>query len=455
MPSSFLQALRQVRRGDCEMQALLPAEEIDAAVAATDYRERGTLYTAVSTILTFLGQVLRADRSCQRAVNALAAQRVGAAQAPCSADTGGYCKARKRLPEAVCTRLMQQSGAKLEAKASAPWRWQGRRVLLADGSTLKIADTAANRQEYPLQQSLMPGTSYPVVRILVLFSLAVAGVIDGLLRPYQGKGTGETAMVRDLAEHFRPDDILLGDRYFSGYWDIAYWLRRGVDVVTRLSNNRTSDFRRGQRLGADDHLIMWRRTERPDWITPEEAANYPAALTLREMRVRVQVRGFRPKVIIVVTTLLDAEAYPANALAELYRRRWQAELQLRDLKTQMGMEQLATKSPAMVRKEFAMYLLAYNCVRRVTVEAALLAGVEPWQISFKGAWQSLTEFLARLHSCSDVTVWLEALLATAAQTQVGDRPDRHEPYRVKRRPKDFPFLRRPRAEYKRRHGASA
>lgn len=453
MRANFLEALRRIRHGDFELQALLPAEEIDDAVQATDYRDHGTLYTAVSTVLTFLGQILRVDRSCQRAVNALVAQRVAGAQTPCSADTGGYCKARKRLPEAVCTRLMQQSGAKLEAEAPADWLWQGRRVLVADGSTLKIADTEANRREYPLQQRIVPGTSYPVVRVLVLFSLAVAGVIDGLMRPYQGKGTGETAMLRDLAVHFRPEDILLGDRYFSGYWDIAYWLRQGVDVVTRLSNNRTSDFRRGRRLGPDDHLIKWRQTVRPDWITPAEAADYPSELVLREVRVRVEVPGFRVKEVIVVTTLLDAEAYPASAIAELYRRRWQAELQLRDLKTQMGMEQLATKSPALVRKEFAMYLLAYNCVRRIAVEAALATGLQPWQVSFKGAWQSLTEFLARLHGCLDVVAWLEALLVTAAQTQVGNRPNRHEPYRVKRRAKAFPTLKKPRSEYKKRHCA--
>lgn len=451
MHANFLQALRHVRQGDFELQALVPEKEIDDAVVATGYRDRGVLYTAVSTVLTFLGQVLRADRSCQRAVNALAAHRVAKERAPCSADTGGYCKARKRLPEAVCKTLMQQSGVKLEAEAPTSWHWQGRRVLVADGSTLKIADTEANRKEYPLQHGIVPGTSYPVVRILVLFSLAVAGVIDGLLRPYQGKGTGETAMLRDLADHFRPADILLGDRYFSGYWDIAFWLRRGVDVVTRLSNNRKSDFRRGQRLGPDDHLITWRRTERPEWITPAEAKDYPAELVLREIRVRMDVPGFRVEEIIVITTLTDAENYPASVIAELYRQRWQAELHLRDLKTQMGMEQLTTKSPALVRKEFAMYLLAYNCVRRITVEAALAAGAQPWQISFKGAWQSLTEFLARLHGCANVIAWLEALLATAAQTRVGDRPDRHEPYRVKRRPKEFPFLNEPRTEYKKRH----
>jgi hypothetical protein len=453
MRASFLGALRQIRQGDHELLALVPAKDIDAAVAATDYRERSTLYTAVSTFLAFLGQVLRADRSCQRAVNALAAQRAANDQTPCSVDTGGFCKARQRLPEAVCTTLMQQSAAKCDAEAPADWRWQGRRVLLADGSTLKIADTEANRQEYPLQQSIVPGTSYPVVRILVLFSFAVACVIDGLLRPYKGKGTGETAMLRDLAGHFQPGDILLGDRYFSGYWDIAFWQRRKVDVVTRLSNNRKADFRRGRRLGRDDHVISWQRSARPEWITPPEAEDYPEELVLREVRVRLERPGFRAEVIIVVTTLLDAEAYPASAIAELYRRRWQAELQLRDLKTQMGMEQLTTKSPAMVRKEFAMYLLAYNCVRRTMVESAIAAGVQPWQISFKGAWQSLTEFLARLFGCTNVEAWLEALLAAAAQTRVGDRPDRHEPYRIKRRPKEFPFLTQARAEYKKRHAA--
>jgi hypothetical protein len=453
MRRRFLEALRLVRRDDFELHALLPADDIQAAVTHTGYREHGTLYTAVATVITFLGQILRPDRSCQRAVHAVIAHRAATGQRPCSADTGGYCKARQRLPEALGTRLLQESGRQLEAAAPDGWRWQGRRVRLADGSTLKIADTARNRAAYPLQRSIVPGTSYPVVRILVLFALAVGGVLDGALLPYRGKGTSETAMLRRLAEHFEPDDVLLGDRYFSGYWDIAWWQRRGVDVVTRLSNGRTSDFRRGRRLGRDDHVVTWRRTRRPDWITPDEAADYPATLELREVRVRVEVPGFRPDEIIVVTTLLDAQRYSASALADLYRRRWQAELHLRSLKTQMGMEQLTTKTPEMVRKEFAMHLLAYNCVRRIAATAALEAGVEPWQISFKGAWQALTEFLARWHGCADVVAWLNALLWTVAQQEVGHRPDRHEPYATKRRPKEFPNLNESRADYKRRHGA--
>jgi hypothetical protein len=453
MRNDFLQALKGVQQGAVPWRALVSPDEIDAAVRSTGYRDRGRLYTVAATVWTFLGQILRADRSCQRAVHALLAHRVTTGQTPCSADTGGYCKARQRLPEASCQRLMRQSGIALEAAVPPAWRWHQRRVLIADGSTLKIADTTANRAAYPLQQSLLVGASYPVVRILVLFTLAAGGVLDGLLRPYQGKGTGETAMLRGLADRFQPDDVLLADRYFSGYWDLAWWLRRGVDVVTRLSNNRHSDFRRGQRLGPHDHIVVWQRTEPPDWLDPEMIAAYPAHLRLREVRVCVRRSGFRTLVLIVVTTLLDAQKYSTNALAELYGRRWQAELNLRSLKTDLGMEQLLTKTPSMVRKEFAMHLLAYNCVRRIALEAARAADVEPWQISFKGTWQSLTEFLARLHRGTDLVTWLEALLQAAAQQQVGDRPHRHEPFRIKRRVHKYPLLKRPRHEYRQRASA--
>ena len=187
------------------------------------------------------------------------------------------------------------------------------------GGLGEIAETAANCAEYPLQATQRPGTSYPVVRILVLFSLAVGTVLEGAIRPYQGKGTGETGMLRSLAGSpaLSAGDVLLGDRYFAGYWDIAFWLRRGVDVITRLPASRTVDFRRGVRQGPDDVLITWNKTARPDWLTPEEARQYPDTLTLRAVRVRVAQRGFRTRLVIVLTTLLDPVAYPAAELAEI------------------------------------------------------------------------------------------------------------------------------------------
>jgi putative transposase len=238
--------LRQLRRTDSELQAVLPAPDILQAATDTTYQDRGTVYTVVTTVWAFLGQLLHADHSCQRAVHALNAHRAATGQEPVSDDTGGFCKARQRLPEKLCTTLLQRSGQQAESDAPATWNWQGRRVRVVDGSTLKVADSPANRAAFPLRKGWVPGISYSVVRILVAFSLVTGSVVNGLLVPYQGKGNGETAMLRALADHFERDDVLLGDGYFSGYWDLVWWQQRGVAVVSRLANNRRADFRRGR-----------------------------------------------------------------------------------------------------------------------------------------------------------------------------------------------------------------
>jgi len=450
MARMLKEAFDRLRRGDFELEALLPAAKVQAACQATGYQDQATVYTSPTIMHTFLGQMLRADRSCQQAVVGIAAHRAAQGQAPCSADTGGYCKARKRIPEAAYTMLMQESAESLEARVPAEALWNGRRVRIADGSTLHIADTEANRREYPLQDGLTPGCHYPVVRILVVFSLAVGVVMRAALRAYQGKGTGETSMLRDLADCFAPGDVLLGDRYFAGFWDIAWWVQRGVDVVTRLPASRFADFRHGRRLGKNDHLISWQRTARPDWLTPEEAVAFPQTLTLREILVSVEIRGFRTEQVTVITTLLDNVLFPPHEITQLYRRRWQAELNLRSLKTHMEMDYLRTKRPETVRKEFTMHLLAYNLVRRIAFEAAQTAGIEAWTISFKGTLQTMHEFLGRFHHAAAVHKWIDDWLATTAQIRVGCRPNRIEPYAIKRRPKDFPPLQQPRTQYKKR-----
>ncbi len=225
------------------------------------------------------------------------------------------------MPEAAFWQWLRQTGRCVEEQAGREALWRGRRVRVVDGSTEKIAETAANCAEYPRQRGQRPGASYPVVRVLVVFSLAVGTVLEALMRPYQGKGTGETSMLRELASCFASGDVLLGDRYFAGYWDLAFWGRRGVDVVTRAPVSRRSDFRRGKRLGKDDHLIVWKRGQRPDWVTADEADEFPRTLTLREVRVRVTIPGFRTRSVVLITTLLDPASYPVSALADLYRQR--------------------------------------------------------------------------------------------------------------------------------------
>lgn len=448
MVNGLADRFRSLQRGELPLAVLVPPQEILEACQSAGYRTRAMLYTPVSVVLTFLAQLISADRSCQQAVNGVVAHQVAAGRKKPSADTGGYCKARQNLPEKVFWELARRSGRQAEQAADPAWHWQGRRVRIVDGSTLRIADTAKNRSEYPLQRNLKPGLHYPVVRILVIFSLAVGTVLDAALRPYQGKGTGETGMLRDLADLLEPGDILLGDRYFSGYWDIAFWQARGVDVVSCISVSRKIDFRKGTRLGRCDHLIEWQKTARPDWADDDLAHQVPPRLRLRELRIRVPVRGFRTRRVHIVTTLLDAEVFSSPSLGELYRFRWQAELNLRSLKIHLGMEQLRCKSPEMLRKEFATYLLSYNSIRRMGLEGARWGEQRPHEISFQHTRQSLNEFLPRFHQSQDRNHWLNSLLETLAEVPVAHRPDRIEPYTCKTRPKDWPPPQQTRQAYK-------
>src|SRR5690606_3053552 len=133
--------------------------------------------------------------------------------------------------------------------------------------------------------------------------------------------------------------------------------------------------------------------QRPEWLSQAAYDRLPASIAIRHVRYPVERPGFRTRLITLATTLLDANLYPTEELANLYRRRWQAELHLRSLKTHLQMEHLRTKKPEMVRKDFYTHLLAYNLIRGIILEAALVAGVPPHQLSFKGAMQSINVFL--------------------------------------------------------------
>jgi putative transposase len=268
--------------------------------------------------------------------------------------------------------------------------------------------------------------------------------------PSLGSQTGENSLFRTLSGCLAAGDVALFDRYFSGWFDIALLAQRGVDVVVRKHQLRATDFRTGRRLGKGDHVVQWPKPGRPSWMSPETYALLPEELVLREVRVRMTQKGFRTKQLVVVTTLLDAEEYPADAIAELYRRRWQAELNLRSLKTVMQMDHLRCKTPHRVRNEFFMHLVGYNLIRRVMALAAMESGTSPWQVSFKGALQTLNAFLPTLCSTASLDTWCEALVAAIATHAVGNRPDRYEPRLLKRRLKKYKHLREPRRDYQKR-----
>jgi hypothetical protein len=285
----------------------------------------------------------------------------------------------------------------------------------------------------------------------MVISLAVGTVLEAAMGPYRGKETGELGLLRQISGALRPGDIALADRLFCSYWVIADSQARGVDVVFRLHQMRKTDFRRGRRLGPDDHIVTWPKAQRPDWMSPAEYATMPKELKLREIRVRIKDRKKRTRVLVIVTTLLDATKYPASALGDLFRQRWHAELDIRSLKTTMGMEMLRTKTPDMVRKEVGMHLLAYNLIRGVMAEAARGRDILPRELSFNGARQTVRAFEeTHLYEPTEIAADFPLLLDLISQKRVGDRPDRCEPHAVKRRPKPYHLLTIPRAEAKKR-----
>jgi Transposase DDE domain len=409
---------------------------------------REAVYTPLLTLWAFLAQVMSPDGSCRAAVARVLAWLVTQGQPPCTPKTDPYCKARQRLPEALLPRLVRETGRALHGGAPADWRWKGRKVKVVDGTTVSMPDTPANQRAYPQNAAQAPGLGFPIARLVVVFCLGCGAALDAALGRYQGKETGENALLRALADAFDPGDVVLGDRYYGGWFDLALWRRRGVDVVTRLHQLRTADFRRGRRLGPRDHVVLWPKPQRPDWMDEATYAGLPAGLAVREVGVRVEQPGFRTRRLVVVTTLLDAQVFGARDLAALYRARWHAELDLRSLKIALGMDVLRCKSPGMVRKEVWAHLLAYNLIRTVMAQAALALGAAPRDLSFKGALQSLTAFAERLLTAAPDTAeeLREWLLLAIGSHLVGGRPDRVEPRARKRRPKDYPHLHRPRHE---------
>jgi hypothetical protein len=450
MYHSFRAAVAQARRhGDLYFAALVDRQSISDAFAEASSLWQGWIYSPAVTVWVFLSQCLSPDHSCRDAVARLAAWRTAQGLAPCSADTGAYCTARDALPEVACHELVRRSGRQLEGQAPNGWLWRGRRVCVVDGSTVTMPDTPENQAEYPQAKTQAPGCGLPIARVLVVFSLAVGAVIEAAIGQYKGKQTGENSLFRTLHNILSEGDVVLADRCYSGWFDVALLAQRGVDVVVRKHQLRASDFRTGGRLGKDDHLVRLAKPQRPEWLSAELYEALPAELALREVRVRVKQRGFRSKLFVVVTTLVDPEAFPAHEVADLYRRRWQAELHLRSLKVVLQMDHLRCKTPHRVRNEFYMHLLAYNLVRRVMALAAAEARVPPWQISFKGTLQTLNNFLPWLSSCMPLDAGCQTLVASIASHVVGNRPDRFEPRRIKRRPKSHDLLQRPRHEYKR------
>jgi hypothetical protein len=425
---------------------------VEEALAAEGVGYNKSIFTPFVTLCTFLSQVLDPDQSCRAAVARVIVWLAINGRKPCSEHTGAYCDARLRLPLEVIVRLVRQTARQTDERHGTALHWKGRRVSIVDGTTASMPDTTRNQRAFPQSSTQGIGLGFPLVRMVVIISLATGVVRDLALGPYQGKETGETALFRTLWKGLEAGEIVLGDRLFASFFGIAGLAQRGVDSVFRMHQRRKFDFRRGRCLGFEDHVVTWVKPARPKWMDEDTYAQIGEVMSVRELRFRVAQPGYRVKEIVLVTTLLDAELYTKEELADLFMKRWNVELDLRSIKDVMKMDVLRCKSPEMVKKEIWMHLLAYNLIRGVIAHAAQAHTKRPRQVSFKGALQTMAAFqdVFRKATPAERQRLYAVMLKAIAGHRVGDRPGRVEPRANKRRPKPQKYLTEPRKAARKR-----
>ena len=409
------------------------------------------IFTMAVTLWAMLSQALftGAERSCRAAVSRVAVYFALLGRAV-STNTGNYCRARARVGERVVRRLAVGVAERSQAVVPVEWKWLGMTVKLADGTDLSMPDTEANQRAYPQPTSQAAGLGFPLMRVVALMSLATGMVTELASGPYAGKETGETALLRTLFCSLKPGEVLLADRYYSGWFMLALLRQLGIHFVVRMHQLRKLNFRRGRHLGHKDHVVNWAKPPRPDWLDQQTYDSLPAELEVRETHVAVPVPGFRTDSLVVVSSFLDNDIVTADDLADLYRQRWRAELHLREIKTSMELDVLRALTPEMVRQELWTGILAYNLIRHSLLQSAQAAGKRPCQLSFAATSQLLTSSWLLAALPSGTTLRPETLVAlriiNGGSHAVGNRPDRVEPRAIKRRSTSHALLTTPRAQ---------
>jgi hypothetical protein len=426
----------------------IPKALLAANSGGINSRER--IFTPLVTFWAFLAQVLERGSSCRDALWRVLAWASFEGRAPQTASrrTGGYCQARARLEDRTLEHIGTHLTEQLQRNLPQDHLWKGRAVKIVDGTGISMPDTPANQKEWPQSQEQQPGCGFPLLKLVGLFCLASGALLHFV---HGNKHQHEASLARALWKLLLAGDILLADRGFCSFASLSAILAQGADAVLRLHQKRPADFRRGRRLGPNERLVTWvKPLQRPKTGDPQDFATLPATLTLRLLRYRIAVPGFRSQEVVLVTTLLDRQLHPLEDLAELYFQRWSVELHFREIKTLLGMDVLRCLSPKMIAKELAMHRIAYNLVRALMQQASLDYHVALPRLSFKGTLDALEHFAQAIHASSGrprkQAALLQELLRTIAADLLPDRPNRSEPRARKRRPKNYHLLTKPRKQ---------
>ena len=425
---------------------LLPESVIKIAISELKIKYKKRLFDPFVTLWAFLSQVLDTDKTCHNAVSKIIAHLAESEVEIPSSDTSAYCQARSRLPENLLDKIFNSSALNLEKKVAEEQLWCGRNVKVIDGSTVSMPDTIENQKEYPQPSSQKPGCGFPIAKIGVIFSLvtgaAVALCIDVL-------NTHDIKLARKLYSFIKPNDVLLGDRAFCAYADMVAITKLGCDAVFRKHQSRATTMQKGKIVGDCDKLVTWYKPKTClKGLSKDEFDALPQSMTVREIYYYIVIPGFRTERVSLITTLLDTATYSTLEIVGLYGKRWDVELNLRHLKTTLGMDILRCKTPSMVRKEIYVYLLAYNLLRSLMWKACTTYNITPNRLSLQGTRHHLLNFIPKLEAASSLKRLriYRTLLKVIVHKSVSDRPGRSEPRVRKRRPKIYPLMTKPRHE---------
>ena len=427
---------------------LIPAKLLETTESGSNSRSR-SLPPRV-TFWAFVAQVMTPGTSCREIVRKVEAwwrwahkDRTG------SLSSSAYIQARARLDKEVLGLIAGQIRLTLERNTLKSEQWlKGRPVKIVDGTSISMPDTEDNQKVWPQPGSQQPGQGFPLMKLTGLFALGSGALLDYAISNLH---VHESQLFRQIWPRLNRGDVILGDRGFCSYGTMATLSQRGIDCVMRLHQMRKADFRNGRRLANDERAITWTKPAKaPAGFSEEEFAALPATLDLRLIRLHVSTEGFRTRTVVLVTTLLDREAYPADRLRAVYAERWGVELHFHQIKTLMALDILRCKSPDLVEKELAIHLIAYNLVRVLMQRSAHLHQVNLDRISFKGTPDTTRHFADVIHAAADSPRkqdrLIDEMLTLIAADLLPQRPGRSEPRAKKRRPKNYQLLTRPRAK---------
>ena len=428
---------------------MFPDRLLELSDGGQNSRER--IFSPRVTFWAFVAQVLSPGSPCREIVRRVKAWwRHTQGEEPRMSDKdSAYCQARARLDPDALALIAQHLSWRLEANVFKSERWlEGRTVKIVDGTGLSMPDTPENQRVWPQPASQQPGCGFPAMKLIGLFSLSSGALLESATGNLH---VHESVLFRGLWSKLKKGDVLLADRGYCSFATMATLQQRGIDSVMRLHQMRKADFRTGKALGREDRLVVWLKpVQRTEVWSEEEFAALPETLNLRMIRLRVSHPGYRTRTIVLVTTLLDPVLYPAEAIGELYAKRWGVELHFHQIKTLLAMDVLRCKSPEMIELEVAIHKIAYNLVRNLMQQSAHLHLVPLPRISFKGTVDTLRSWSPTIAAASskprEQDRLIDKMLAIIAADLLPERPGRSEPRARKRRARNYQLLTKPRSQ---------